>query len=310
MFCTTIIPTVGRTSLDRAIKSILDQEFPQAEHEIVVVNDSGAPLPFADWHEVECVKIINTQRRERSVARNVGAAVSRGAYLHFLDDDDWLLPGALEVLWNLAEKHKNCAWLYGGTNLFDRAEKPLHHLIHRLQPNCFTQVMAGEWIPLQASIIHQGAFHRVGGFNPLLTRFEDIDLARRIALIFDFHGTSKLIAGVGMGVENSTTDYKRSQLVSREARELILSHPEALRRMRSSAENSFWRGRIVRVYLTSSIWNITRMKFLTAVSRILYGLLAFLIFTPFQFSRYFWQAVSKPYESETFARGVLEQTKA
>jgi hypothetical protein len=42
-------------------------------------------------------------------------------------------------------------------------------------------VMAGEWIPLQASLIEAKTFFTVGGFNPLITGPEDIDLLRRIA---------------------------------------------------------------------------------------------------------------------------------
>ena len=101
LFCSTIIPTVGRGTLNRAVESILSQEFGRS-FEVIVVNDSGRPLPPAGWQQAERVMVIDTFRRERSVARNVGAAVARGRDLHFLDDDDWLLPGALDVFWALA----------------------------------------------------------------------------------------------------------------------------------------------------------------------------------------------------------------
>ena len=42
--------------------------------------------------------VVNTHHSERSVARNTGAALSHGDYLHFLDDDDILLPGAYAAL--------------------------------------------------------------------------------------------------------------------------------------------------------------------------------------------------------------------
>jgi glycosyltransferase involved in cell wall biosynthesis len=285
MFCTTIIPTVGRKSLARAVRSVLDQAFRLADHEVIVVNDSGTPLPTENWHQDERVTIIDTIRRERSIARNVGAALARGSYLHFLDDDDWMLPGALEVFWSMAHQHNDCAWFYGGAQLFDREDEPLQQLIHRLQPNCFIQVMAGEWIPLQASIISQAAFHRLGGFNPTISGPEDIDLARRIALHFDFCGSAEPVAGIEMGTANSTTNSEQAQLAGRDARELILNQPGVFTRMRTSAGNSFWYGRVVRVYLTSTIWNATRNNFLTALSRLLYGLLSFVTACPFLLPR-------------------------
>ena len=99
MFSSTIIPTISRPTLSRAVCSVLSQDFTSADFEVIVVNDSGQPLPDAAWQYSERVRIIETNRRERCVARNTGAAIARGNYLHFLDDDDWLLPDALEAFW-------------------------------------------------------------------------------------------------------------------------------------------------------------------------------------------------------------------
>ena len=89
----TIIPTIGRATLSRAVESVIDQQPFGADAEIIVVNDSGQPLPKMSWMEAPNLQIIDTNHRERSVARNTGAAIARGKYLHFLDDDVlWRLP--------------------------------------------------------------------------------------------------------------------------------------------------------------------------------------------------------------------------
>ena len=163
MFCTTIIPTIGRPELSRAIFSVLGQEFTADSFEIIVVNDSGNTLPVADWQNSPHVKMLATTQRERSIARNTGAAIAKGRYLHFLDDDDWLLPGALQAFWELVQRQPKTAWLYGGTQLVNRSEEPIIQLNHDIQGNCFVQVMAGEWIPLQSSIIRSSDFFEVGG---------------------------------------------------------------------------------------------------------------------------------------------------
>ncbi len=90
MFCSTIIPTVGRDSLARAVNSVLDQDFAREDFEVIVVNDTGEPLPDADWQHSDRVTLVTNYRHERSVARNTGAAMAAGRYLHFLDDDDWM----------------------------------------------------------------------------------------------------------------------------------------------------------------------------------------------------------------------------
>jgi glycosyltransferase involved in cell wall biosynthesis len=43
MLFSTIIPTVGRPELSRAVESVLKQDFQTDQSEVIVVNDSGAP---------------------------------------------------------------------------------------------------------------------------------------------------------------------------------------------------------------------------------------------------------------------------
>ena len=71
----TILPSVGRATLSQAVQSVLDQQSSSAEFKIIVVNDSGQPLPKMSWMEAPNLQIINTNHRERSVARNMGGIV-------------------------------------------------------------------------------------------------------------------------------------------------------------------------------------------------------------------------------------------
>lgn len=303
VFCSTIIPTIGRPTLSRAVESVLNQQFSAGEFEIIVVNDSGKPLPEAEWQKSEKVKTIHTNRRERCVARNAGAAMAKGRYLHFLDDDDWLLPGALESFWQLAPQATDAAWLYGSSQLVDRQGKPLIQLQHNMNGNRFVQVMAGEWIPLQSSLIKAEAFFAIGGFHPLIPGIEDIDLGRRIALRGDVFYTSQVVACIAMGQENSATNQSRAQQYSRWAREEILNEPGAFTRMRASADHSYWYGRIVRAYLTSAIWNLRRKNIFTAMSRVSFGLAGFGLAGWHIFSKSFWKAVTSQHQSGVFLAG-------
>lgn len=308
MFCSTVIATIGRPELSRAVYSVLGQAFAHDDFEVIVVNDSGRPLPETDWQWSERVQVIYTQRRERCVARNAGAAMARGRYLHFLDDDDWLLPDALENFWTLAQA-SDAIWLYGASQLVDRAGKPLIRLHHGMKGNCFIQVMAGEWIPLQASLIKADTFFAIGGFNPLIPGGEDIDLARRIALRGRLAFTPATVACVGIGTEGSTTDYARAAQNTRRARELVLSESGAFARMFSSASSNYWHGRVVRAYLSSLFWNLRRGHIFVAVGRAVMGLASLVLAAPHLISRRFWHAVARSYDSETFLRGFREANR-
>lgn len=307
-FCSAIIPTVGRASLSRAVESVLQQSVPNEGFEVIVINDSGKPLPEAEWQKEANVQIVTTNQRERSVARNTGAAIAKGKYLHFLDDDDWLALGAYESFLQLSQL-SNAKWLYGMTQLVDRQGRPTIKLRHSLKGNCFVQVMAGEWIPLQASLIERKTFLEIGGFNPLLSGPEDIDLLRRFLRTEDLCGTSNIVAHVIMGGEGSTTDYVQHPQASRWAREILLDSPNVHDRMRSSAVDSYWRGRMLRVYLTSAVWNLRHQRFFSAASRMWSSVVTILNAGTEVLKQDFWRAVSKSYASLTFERGIQESRR-
>lgn len=305
MFCTTIIPTIGRRTLSRSIESVLSQEFPQGDFEVIVVNDSGKAITESSWLSSARLKVVNTVRRERSVARNTGASIAKGRYLHFLDDDDWLAPGAFQHFWELSQA-SSAKWLYGISQLVNRNNEPTIQLQHGLNGNCFVQVMAGEWIPLQSSLIDAEAFFMVGGFNPRITGPEDIDLLRRISLQEDIAETANLVAYVVMGADGSTTDYDRHPGESRWARELLLESSQVMGRMVSSANSNYWKGRIVRLYITSVIWNLLQKRILIAGSRTASLILGVALGGRSVFTTDFWQAVTRPYQSITFAKGLQQ----
>jgi hypothetical protein len=231
--------------------------------------------------------------------------MAKGQYLHFLDDDDWLAPGAYKYFYELS-KTSQAQWLYGITELVDRNNAPTIRLRHNFNGNCFLQVMSGEWIPLQSSLIHRRAFMRVGGFNPLLAASEDIDLLRRFLLEEEIAGTPNLIAHVTMGRVGSTTDYARHPQASRSARENILDNVKSFARMRSSASNAFWRGRMLRIYLTSTVWNMAHARFFGALSRFFLSVTVILYLGKNLMEKSFWRAVLKPYTSITFEKGIQE----
>jgi glycosyltransferase involved in cell wall biosynthesis len=300
MFCSTIIPTIGRPSLDRAVQSILNQQFIDgADFEVIVVNDSGSELPDAEWQRSDRVSIIETNWRERSAARNAGAAIAKGEYLHFLDDDDWLEPHALANFWHLA-KSSDAGWLYGATQVVNRQHEPQVVLRHGLQGNGFLPIMVGEWIPLQSSLIKSEVFFEVGGFNPLLAGPEDIDLLRRIAQTYDLAEMPAVVASVVMGQEDSTTDYAAHHIGRRQAREKNLDTPDSFSRLQEGAANTYWQARLARIYMTSVLWNLQHRRLSAALSRALHGLAAILSKPTSLFDPGFWGALFSAYRSPAF----------
>lgn len=300
MLISYIIPTIGRSSLQTAVKSVLDQESPQAEFEVIVVNDSGSPLPKEDWQDSPRVKIISTHKSERSFARNSGAAVARGTYIAFLDDDDWILPGALRSFARLAQQYPDAVWLYGGIRIVDEGGKILAEINSRLKGNCFAQIMSGAWAPLQASIMQSGAFFDVGGFNPLICGTEDEDLCRRLAACGEFASTSDVVACLYRGQTwKTSTNYQRAPEDTKYSRDLILSKPNTFQRLRASVGSSYWAGRVLRVYFSTLTWNLRQKRFFTASSRLLHSCAFLALSIRYFFSHEYWAGLRADHVPET-----------
>src|SRR2546430_3908643 len=87
-FCSIVVPTVARSTLQRTVCSLLGQSVARSAYEIIVVNDSGQPLSDAPWLHESPVTVLDTDRVDRCVARNAGVARASGKYLSFVDDDD------------------------------------------------------------------------------------------------------------------------------------------------------------------------------------------------------------------------------
>lgn len=322
MFCSTVIPTVGRSTLSRAVKSVLEQDVAPMQFEVIVVNDSGKPLPDEDWQKSERVTIINSNMHNRSVARNAGAAIAKGKYLHFLDDDDWMVPGSFQKLQELAEATQ-AGWVYGAFRLVDNQGQKVVDIFPGEEGNTYLQMINWEWLPLQASFISADSFFAVGGFaslHSLLGGFEDVDLSRLISRYYDMAFAPEIVTCIRAGEVGSTTNYLTMFQQNRQSREKVLKTPGSFSRMKDSANASqsnapYWHGRIVYLYLTSVKWNLKEKRLFTTISRAAHALAALMF--PFSnvFSNQFWRGVIKPHiprqgnAFEEYGKELFKETK-
>jgi glycosyltransferase involved in cell wall biosynthesis len=266
----------------------LNQEFCDDQFEIIVVNDTGQSLPRMDWQQLENVQVITTQQRERSVARNTGAAIAKGRYLYFLDDDDIMLPGALKIFWDLAQ-NTNAGWLYGGYQLVDNDGKVFEEFRPDLAGNISAYLVAGEGIPFQVSLLRFDAFYDAGEFDPYFTGAQDRDLGRRIALKYQVANTTELVAQIRVGQVRSSTVWSSLPEFDRLGREKAFDQPKSFHSLWESAKRSaYLHGRVSRAYLASAVWNLKRWNFFRFINRLIamgaFGL-------PYILSSEFWKGV-------------------
>ena len=88
--------------LQRCIDSVLSQEF--EDYELILVDD-GSPDRCPEIVDEAArtdsrVKVVHKENGGLPSARLVGFQMAQGKYVVFLDSDDWLLPGALSLLYD------------------------------------------------------------------------------------------------------------------------------------------------------------------------------------------------------------------
>ena len=201
-FVSVVTPTFKREDLlAQCVESVLAQQW-DGDCEVTVVNDAGGTLAPANWQNDPRVRVVTTHGTERSVARNTGAALSRGAWLFFLDDDDYVLPGAFAALAAVAGE-TDADLVYGGyrTENSTTGESIVHQ--PEVAGDVFALFFAGEMLPIPALWVRHSAFWASGGFDPLLSIAEDLDLLRRVSWGGTVSGTS-FVTGVAR-VEHSTS---------------------------------------------------------------------------------------------------------
>ena len=109
MKLTIVIPAYKvEKYIAKCIQSCLNQDVPEKEYEIVVVND-GTPdksaiiaKEFAAKHAN--IKVIDQDNQGLSVARNTGIHYSKGDYIWFVDSDDYIADNCLARIIHLIRK--------------------------------------------------------------------------------------------------------------------------------------------------------------------------------------------------------------
>jgi glycosyltransferase involved in cell wall biosynthesis len=169
-----VIPTYNRARLLReAIQSALAQT--HAEREVIVVddgsNDETAALVAGFGN---AVRYLRQENAGVAAARNRGAGMATGDYLHFLDSDDILHPQAVERLLAVIEAHPEAGMAYGQTSegTADGPPSPLF-VPDGARPagvwpgaRELRRLLRRNYIHLGAALLRRSAWERIGGFNP------------------------------------------------------------------------------------------------------------------------------------------------
>jgi GT2 family glycosyltransferase len=175
-----VIPAYDRAELlPRALGSVGAQT--RAPAEVIVVDDGSADDSAVVAGGLGARVIRHERNRGVSAARNTALEAATGEWVAFLDTDDEWLPFHLERLWE--RRHGHAAVAHSAVWV----ERPGrdHHAygLTGRRPRVLSSpapLVADNFIPLSASLVHREAALRAGGFDTALTHAEDLDFWIRL----------------------------------------------------------------------------------------------------------------------------------
>ena len=112
MILSIVIPIYnGEKYIGNCLDSIISQNLPSEEYEIIVVNDgskdSSEKILNIYHQQHPNIRIINQENKGQASARNHGIKVASGQYIEFIDGDDMLVPNSLLEIFNLLKSSIN-----------------------------------------------------------------------------------------------------------------------------------------------------------------------------------------------------------
>ena len=117
--------------IDQCLQSVLNQRS-KYKCLIVVINDGSTDdtrQHLANYENCPDIEIIDQKNAGLAAARNAALRHIRGRYVTFVDSDDWLLPGAVDVLMDTATQHdadivEGCFRLFIGARFYPGYSHP------------------------------------------------------------------------------------------------------------------------------------------------------------------------------------------
>lgn len=185
-----IVPTFNRAyCLEKCIKSVINQSY--SEWELIIVDNHSTDMTqeLVASFASEKIRLINIHNSGIVAAsRNLGVKESKGAYLAFLDSDDWWTPRKLEYSLELLESGADL--VYHDLYLMKQGQQKKNILSvarsRKVDIPVFNDLLTnGNAIINSSVVLRKSILESVGGFSEdeSLVAAEDYDAWMRIAKI-------------------------------------------------------------------------------------------------------------------------------
>lgn len=176
-----------RPYLAAAIESVLAQRYTDLE---LIIVDDGSTDGSAALARTYCspqVRLREQDNQGAAHALNAGIRLARGEFVAFLDGDDAWHPDKLQAQVDHFASHPEAALNFTWSEWIDEGGRPLRLHSRRCRGSFPWERLVQDFVigATSSVMIRRPALERVGGFDPSLQRYYDMDLFLRVARLGD-----------------------------------------------------------------------------------------------------------------------------
>ena len=188
-----VIPTYNYAAfLPKALASVFNQTY--YNFEIIIIDDGSDDDTRSIIPDLPQVKYYHQENKGLAAARNAGIKKAEGAYLVFLDADDWLEKDALQENL-LAKKNKtDVAFVSGNYYLWHALENKREPICASIEDHHYKHLLRRNYIGMHAAVMFQHWVFKEFQYDENLRACEDYDLYLNIARKYPVIHHQKFIA--------------------------------------------------------------------------------------------------------------------
>jgi glycosyltransferase involved in cell wall biosynthesis len=147
--------------IERTIKSVLDQEYPNLQYFVQDGGSTDETLTVLKHYQSKLSGWVSEKDSGQSLAINLGFAHTSGDIMAWLNSDDLLLPGTLAVVIDYFNKHPEVDVVYGNRLLIDENDMEIGRWI---LPGHDGEVLSwADYIPQETMFWRRSIWDKAGG---------------------------------------------------------------------------------------------------------------------------------------------------
>ena len=186
-----ILPIHNRAaSLSRAMESVLNQGY--TDLELIIVDDGSTDdcRSVVARNDDPRIRLLRHEsNRGAAAARNTGIRAAKGDWIAFQDSDDVWAADKLEKQLQLALSDKQSAHvIYCGMQRAGQGADGYvpRRTLEQREGDVLRTLLAGNFVGTPSLLVRRDTLERVGLFDERLPRFQDWELAIRLAQVAEF----------------------------------------------------------------------------------------------------------------------------